>query len=307
MRVIITGGTGLIGKALAESLLADKHEVIVLSRQPDRVTNLPAGIQLQQWDGKSADGWGNLADGADAIVNLAGESIGGTEFLPPRWTKSLKQRIFDSRREAGQAVVAAVKAAKQKPKVIVQASAIGYYGPHGDETLTEESPAGNDFPAQVCVKWEESIAPMKEMGVRLAVIRTGLVLDARGGVLPRLALPFRLFAGGPLGSGKQVMSWIHFADEIAAIRFLIENPSASGVFNLTAPYPVTNKEFAGTLGRVLRRPSFVPAPAFVFHLAFGEVATIIVDGQRVVPKHLLDLGFQFRFAELEPALRDLLK
>lgn len=306
MRIIIAGGSGLIGRALTESLLADGHDVIILSRKA-QPGGLPMGAQVRLWDGKTANDWGHLADGAGAIVNLAGEAIGGTGFLPPRWTPRLKQAIFESRRNAGQAILEAANAAKKKPGVVIQASAIGYYGPHGDESLTEDSAAGHDFPAQVCAEWEAATVPVTDLGMRHAAIRTGLVLDPDDGVLPRLMLPFKLFGGGPLGSGRQFMSWIHIADEIAAIRFLIEQTSASGAFNLTAPNPVTNRELATTLGRVMHRPSFVPAPRFAFQLAFGEVATIVVDGQRVLPHRLLDMGFTFRFADLEPALRDLLK
>jgi len=306
MRIIITGGTGLIGRALTASLIGDGHEVILLSRRPDRQAGQPANVQMHGWDGKTADGWGHLVDGADAVVNLAGESIGGTGFLPPRWTNTLRQRIMDSRRDAGKAVVEAARAAHHKPGVVLQASAIGFYGPHADEVLTEDSPSGRDFPAQVCIAWEQYGDAFKEMGVRHAVIRTGLVLDRHDGVLPRLMLPFKLFGGGPLGSGKQYMSWIHIADQVGAMRFLIETKSASGVYNLTAPNPVTSRVFASALGRVMHRPSFMPAPAFAFKLAFGEVATIIIDGQRVLPERLTQAGYPFQFSELEPALRDLI-
>jgi uncharacterized protein len=306
MRIIITGGTGLIGRALTASLSADKHEVTLLSRRPDQPAGQPANVQMHRWDGKTSEGWGHLVDGADAVVNLAGESIGGTGFLPPRWTNALKQRIMESRRDAGAAVVEAVRAARNKPGVVIQASAIGFYGPHADEVLTEDSPAGNDFPARVCVQWEQYDDAFNEMGVRHAVIRTGLVLDRHDGVLPRVMLPFKLFAGGPLGSGKQYMSWIHIADQVGAMRLLMESKSPGGVFNLTAPNPVTSRIFASTLGRVMSRPSFMPAPAFAFKLAFGEVATIVVDGQRVLPERLTKAGYRFQFDELEPALRDLL-
>lgn len=306
MRIVITGGSGLIGRALTRSLSADHHDVIVLSRDPARVTALPQGVRVEQWDGKTADGWGALSDGADAIVNLAGENLGGTGFFPPRWTPALKQKFLESRRDAANAVTAAVKAATRKPKTVVQLSAVGYYGPHGDELLDEGSSAGSDFLAHICVEWEAASAGLEEMGVRRVVLRTGLVMTPNQGILKRLTLPFKLFAGGPLGSGRQGMPWIHIADHVAGMRFLLEKPSATGVFNLTAPNPVSNAEFARVLGRVMGRPSFMPAPAFAFRLAFGEAATLVLDGQRVLPKRLLEAGFQFRFPELEPALRDLL-
>jgi uncharacterized protein (TIGR01777 family) len=307
MCVIITGGTGLIGRALAEYLAADGHEVIVLSRSPEKATGLPRDVRVEGWDGRTAEGWASLADGADAIVNLAGTSIGGEGFFPVRWTAARRRAIRESRLNAGRAVVQAVEAATRKPSVVVQASAVGYYGPRGDEELTEEAPPGDDFLGQVAVEWEASTGPVENMGVRRAVIRTGVVLSAGGGALPRLLLPFRLFAGGPMGSGRQWYSWIHLTDQVRAIRFLIENAGASGPFNLTAPHPATNAEFGRAIGRVMRRPYFMPVPGFAMRAAFGEVATVVLDGQRVVPRRLQQMGFTFRFSEVEPALRDLLR
>lgn len=302
MRVIITGGTGLIGRALAADLAADGHEVILLSRTPERATHLPSGVRAERWDGRTAAGWGSLADGADAIVNLAGESIAAG-----RWTAERKGRIRDSRVNAGQAVVQAVQAATHKPPVLIQASAVGYYGPHGNEEVTEDTPPGNDFLAQVCLAWEASTASVETMGVRRAIIRTGLPLSNRGGIFPLFALPFRFFIGGPLGNGRQWLPWIHIADEIAAIRFLMERPEAHGPFNLSAPNPLTNAEFGRLLARLMGRPAFMPAPAFALRLVFGEMSTLLLDGQREIPRRLLSLGFRFRFPEAEAALRDLLQ
>lgn len=307
MRVIITGGAGQLGRGLADGLLADQHEVILLSRTPEKAKNVPAGAKVEKWDGKSAAGWGNLVDGAGAVINLAGHNIGGTGFLPTRWTPKLKQQFIDSRVNAGQAVVEAIEAAKQKPEVLVQSSAIGYYGVHGDEILDEASTVGSDFMSTIVIAWENATQPVEKLGVRRVVVRTGLVFNAHEGILTRLIFPFKLFVGGPLGSGRQYMSWIHVADEIGAMRFLMDQKTASGVHNLTAPNPLPNREVAKIIGRVMGRPSFMPAPEFVFKLAFGEVATIIVDGQRVLPRRLLDAGYKFRFPELEPALRDLIK
>jgi uncharacterized protein (TIGR01777 family) len=308
MRVIITGGTGLIGSALSADLAADGHEVIVLSRSPERVAGLPGGVRAECWDARTSDGWVHLADGADAIVNLAGASLAGEGFLPSRWTDERKRLIRDSRVHAGHAVVQAVEQAVQKPGVLIQASGIGYYGFRGDEEVTEDDPAGDDFLARLAHEdWEPSTAPVEDMGVRRAIIRSGAVLDGREGALPRLALPFRLFVGGPMGSGKQWMSWIHLADEVAAIRYLIEQSTASGPFNLVAPNPLTNAQFSSTLGRVLGRPSFVPLPGFAMRLAFGEVSGVLLEGQRAVPRRLLNLGFTFRFPEAEAALENALR
>lgn len=305
MRVIITGGTGLIGKALANSLAKDHHEVIVLSRNTNKTSGLDGGVKVVGWDARTAQGWGELADGAGAIVNLAGESIAGEGFPPKPWTAERKRLIRDSRIHAGKAVIEAISAARNKPGVLIQSSAVGYYGMQGDKDLTEESPIGGDFQAQVCKEWEAVTQPVETMGVRRVVIRTGIVMTTRGGVLPLMALPFRLFVGGPIGSGRQQISWIHLDDEIAAIRFLMENPSASGAYNLSAPDPQSNAALGRAIARALGRPSWLPAPAFAFKLAFGELSTVLLDGQRVLPKRLLEAGFTHQQPELEAALGDL--
>ncbi len=301
MRVIVTGGTGLIGRPLSAALAASGDEVIVLSRNPSRVKGLAQGVQVEQWDGKTAQGWGKLADGAGAIINLAGEGI-----ADGRWTTSRKQRIRDSRVEAGQAVMQAIAAATIKPKVLIQASAVGIYGPRKDEIVTEDSPIGKDFLAQVCFDWEASTASAQsKFGVRRAVARTGIVLSLDGGAFPQMALPFKLFAGGPVGSGKQYLPWIHMADEVRAIQFLIQNEKAEGAFNLSAPNPLTSKEFGKVLGQVLGRPSIVPAPAFALKTLFGEMSALLLSGQRQVPARLQALGFEFTYPQLEAALRNL--
>lgn len=305
MRVIITGGTGQIGRPLIADLLKQGYEVVVLSRSPGVVEGLPKDVKIEGWDARTAKGWGHLADGAGAIINLAGENIAGEGFLPARWTDERKKRILDSRVNAGKAVTEAVEQAAQKPGVVIQASAVGYYGPRGSEEITEDSPPGDDFLAKVCLDWEASTAPVEKMGVRRAIIRTGLPLSFTEGALARMALPFKLFAGGPLGSGKQYFPWIHPADETGAIRFLVENTHTSGAFNLTAPNPLTNAEFSRVLGKVMGRPSLIPTPAFAFEMAFGEVASLVLTGQRALPKHLLDAGYKFQYTDAETALRDL--
>jgi uncharacterized protein (TIGR01777 family) len=306
MRIIIAGGTGFIGSALARSFAADSHEVIVLSRNPQTARDLPAGVRAVGWDAKTANGWGDLADGADAIINLAGESLKGIGFLPSRWTKKRKQIILQSRIDAGAAMVEAVQAARRKPGMLLQSSAVGYYGPGGDEGLTEQSPPGSDFLSDVCIAWEGSTHAVEAIGVRRVVCRTGLVLSSGGGAFPFLALPFRLFAGNTFGSGQQYYPWIHFDDTIAALRYIVESPQAKGAFNISAPQPVTNRDFARTLGRVMRRPVWLPAPRFALQAALGELSTVVLDGQRAVPAALLNLGFEFKYADLEQALRDLL-
>jgi uncharacterized protein (TIGR01777 family) len=306
MRILITGGTGLIGQLLVSKLVADGDEVIVLSRSPEKKRDLVPGAQIIGWDAKTAAGWGHLADGADAIVNLAGTNLAGKGFLPKRWTPERKESILQSRLRSGHAVVEAVERAAQKPGVVVQASAIGYYGPSGDEILLESSPPGDDFLARVCIAWEETTAPVEAMGVRRAIIRTGFVLSDKGGGFPTLLIPFKLFAGGPMGSGEQWVSWIHIEDEVRVIQYLIENQDASGIYNLTAPNPVRNRTLANVIGAVMGRPSFVPVPGPALRLALGEVANTVLDGQRAVPEHLRAAGFDFKYTEVEQAVKDLL-
>ncbi len=286
MRVLITGGTGLIGRALTDALVAKNYEVVVLSRSPARVSGLPAGARAEKWDGKTSAGWGPLADGAAAIVNLAGARIFG---MP--WTKKRKQTILNSRTDAGQAVVAAIREAAVKPAVLIQSSAVGYYGESGDRPVTESSPAGSDFLAEVCIAWEAAAAPAAEM-TRVAVIRPGLVLSTEGGSLPPLLLPFKLFVGGPLGSGRQWYPLIHMEDQVRAILWLIENEGASGPYNLAMPEILTNKELARLIGRILTRPSFFPVPAFMLRLVLGEMASLLLNTQRAVPHPYIALCVQ---------------
>jgi len=306
MRIIITGGTGFIGRALAAELAGAGYEVVVLSRNPEQATRLPAGVRAAKWDGRTAVGWGGLVEGALAVVNLAGENLAGRGFLPARWTPERKALIRNSRLEAGAAVLAAVTAAQAKPRVVIQASGIGHYGSRADKAVTEANPAGDDFLARLTVEWEASTAGVVRQGVRHVSIRTGVVLSPHEGALKQLLLPFKLFVGGPMGSGQQGFSWIHPADEVAAIRFLIESEQAQGPFNLCAPQPLTNAEFARVLGKVLGRPSWLPVPGFALRLALGEVAAMVLEGQKALPRKLLDLGFRFRFPDAESALRDLL-
>jgi uncharacterized protein (TIGR01777 family) len=300
MRVVITGGSGLIGGALARELGAAGHDVVVLTRNTAKVP-LPPGVRAMQWDGRTAAGWSSLLDGDAAIVHLAGESIAAG-----RWTPDKKRRIRDSRVTSGKAVLQAIRDASQKPRALLQGSAVGYYGPHGDEVIREDSPPGGDFLADVCKEWEASTAEAEALGVRRALLRTGVVLDRAGGALPKMTLPFKMMAGGPLGDGRQWFPWIHLADEVGAIRFLLERDDARGPFNLTAPNPVTNRELTRLLARVMSRPGFLPAPGFGLRILLGEMADMLLHGQRAVPARLLEMGYTFRYPDPEPALRSLL-
>jgi hypothetical protein len=239
------------------------------------------------------------------VINLAGEGIAGG-----RWTAERKRRIRASRLDAGRAVVQAVRqaaAAGRAPAVVLQSSGVGYYGEAGEQEIGEDHPPGNDFLAQVAVEWEASTAEVEALGVRRAVLRTGVVLDRAGGALAKMLPPFRLGLGGPLGGGRQWLPWIHMADEVGAILFLLATAAASGPFNLCAPRPVTNREFVRALGRRLRRPSILPVPAAALRLALGELADALLRSQRALPRRLLEAGYRFRFPDLAGALADLLR
>jgi uncharacterized protein len=300
MRVIIPGGTGTVGRALAQELISAGHQVWVLSRRPQAVRPIE-GVIVAPWDGETAAGWGHLVNGTDAVVNLAGENIGAQ-----RWSTRRKQEIYDSREKVGRAVVEAVAQAEQPPQVVLQASAIGYYGKSGEQILTEDQPPGDGFLAQVCTVWEASTEAVEEMGVRQVVTRTGLVISEKGGFMDPVLLQYRLFGGGPLGGGKQWWSWIHLRDVVRAMRFLLENSSARGPYNLTAPNPVRMDTFGREVGKVLRRPHYFPIPSLGLKLALGEMSELVLEGQHVIPKRLQEEGFQFTFNQVDSALRDTL-
>jgi uncharacterized protein len=302
MRVIIAGGSGMIGRRLAAELLRDGHEVIALSRDPQRRRgNLPPGLKLERWDGRSAQGWGHLVEGAGAIFHLAGENIGER-----RWTERRKRAIIESRVLPGLAISEAVAQAKHKPGVVIQSSGVGYYGTHQDEIITEKSLPGEDFMSQICQKWEPPTAAVEQDGVRRVVARNGVVLSREGGALPRMLMPFYFLVGGRLGSGQQWISWIHIRDEVAGLRFLMDHPEAKGVYNLTSPYPVKNVDFERAIGRAMHRPALIPTPGFAIRLLFGEMAVTVLEGQRVVPERLDQAGFVFNFPRIDEAMRDLL-
>ena len=310
MNILITGGTGLIGRALSASLLADGHQASVLTRNPDRARNaLASGVLPLKWQNADIEALSRLIETNDAVINLAGESIAGENLLgilTKRWTDESKKRIQQSRVEMGETLVKAIEMAEKKPQVFIQASAVGYYGVTGDEPLNENAPVGNGFLAETCKLWEDSTVKLEEMGIRRVIIRTGLVLAPKGGILPIMLLPFRLFAGGKLGRGEQFVPWIHLEDEVNAIRFLLNAEDARGAYNLSAPQPVKQRELAKIVGRLLRRPSFIPAPAFALQLALGEKSTLVLDGQRAIPEKLVTEGFSFSHKDFESALKTLL-
>ncbi len=300
MRVVIIGGRGMIGRALAHLAASGGHEVILLSRKaPSPHPGVTKTVTLQ-WDGKDVESLADILDGMDAVVNLAGESIG-----KGRWTSNRKDAILQSRLEPASALVDAILLCKRPPKTLVQASAVGVYGT-GTETMLESSNPGSDFLARLAVQWEGSTKKVESHGVRRVVIRTGLVLQKGEGVLPQLMMPFQFLVGGPTGTGKQFYSWIHIEDEVGAILFLLENPACNGVYNLTAPNPCSNEEFGKTLARILKKPYWLPLPGVALKLVLGEMSTLVLEGQRVLPYRLQEAGYDFKFPTLEAALKDLL-
>lgn len=297
MNLVIAGGTGFIGSALCVRLLERGHSLILLTRLPSPAT-ITSSKKWITWLPGSTGIWEQAIDGADGVVNLAGEPIAAR-----RWTKRQKEKIGSSRIETTSALVTAIGKAKVKPKFLLNASAVGYYGPRGEETLVEEAEPGRDFLSEVCVQWEEEAKKAEEFGLRVIRLRTGIVLGRGGGALAKMVPPFKLFIGGPLGRGNQWMSWIQMEDEIGLMLFLLEYPNAQGAINATAPNPVTMKEFCKTLGRVLHRPSWAPVPAVALRLLLGEMADMLLTGQRVLPARAQKLGYSFRYSTLPEALQ----
>jgi uncharacterized protein (TIGR01777 family) len=301
MKIVIAGGTGFLGRPLAGALAAERHDVVVLSRAPSHARD---GVRFVSWtpDG-GAGAFAGEIDGAGAIVNLAGEPIAAK-----RWSADQKRQILDSRVNATRSLVEAVRRAASPPGVLVSGSAVGYYGPLDDQFATEDTQAGSDFLARVSVQWEAEAHRAASDRTRVVCLRTGLVLERDGGALPKMLAPFRLFAGGPVGSGRQYWPWIHRDDWIRLVRWVIEAGAASGPVNGTAPNPVTNREFAAALGRVLHRPAVLPAPGFALKLMLGEMAgALLLSGQRAIPAKAQRLGFTFRHTTVYDALRALFR
>jgi uncharacterized protein len=300
MRIAVTGATGTIGRALVAALEARGDEVLALSRNPEKARRT-LGVEVLGWTHpKLEPAPAEAMERADAVVNLQGEPI------DTRWSDEAKHEIHASRILGTRNLVEGLRLCDTRPGVLVSQSAAGWYGAHGDEPVDEEVPAARDFLAQVTVDWEHEARMAEDLGVRVALSRTGEVLTAEGGALRAMLTPFRLGVGGPVAGGRQYMPWISIDDEVRAVMFLIDNPNASGPFNLTAPNPVTNAEFSRILGAVLRRPAIIPMPGFALKLLFGEMSSVVTTGARVIPGRLTDLGFEFQHPELEPALRHVL-
>lgn len=303
MRIVITGATGFIGRALCRELSGD-YEVVALSRDATKAGGIVGDCaKVVEWDGRSTGPWARDVDGAEAVVNLAGENIASG-----RWNQARKAGILQSRTHATRAILDVMEEVKNRPKTIVQASAIGFYGTRANGTLDETSSAGSGFLAEICRRVEMIIERADRYGVRWVAIRTGVVLGSEGGALPKLMRPFHFHLGGYVGTGRQWLSWISLEDEVRAIRYLIENPGARGVFNLTAPEPVRMKAFCGNLGEAMGRSSWTVVPGFALRLALGEMADeMLLTGQRIVPKRLSEMGFEFRHRDVKSALAEIIR
>jgi uncharacterized protein (TIGR01777 family) len=291
MNILITGGTGFIGTPLGRELRNSGHTVVVTTRQAsdskEKLTwNPPALIPSE------------VISGFDAVINLAGEPV-----APGRWTKKRKELIMSSRINTTRSLVESIKKAPSKPKVLISASAIGYYGDHEDEYVTEDTPPASDFLARVCEAWEAEAVKAQESGIRVVLIRIGGVLESDGGALPKMMTPYKFFLGGPIGSGKQWFSWIHRDDVVGIVKYALENESLSGSLNATAPNPVTNREFSSTLGDAIHRPSWLAVPSFIVKLTLGELGGMLLTGQRVLPEKILRSGYKFKYDDLEGALK----
>jgi uncharacterized protein len=295
MNILICGGTGFLGRALTKSLMAEGHNVSILTRG----TPVIAGAQAVLWDAKTTSGWGRLVNEMDVVIHLAGKSL---STWP--WTRANKQAFHDSRIGPGLLLAQAIREADSRPSLFVQTSGIGYYGLRG-EPADETTPPGEDYLAQLVVQWEDATKSLDDLGVRRVILRTAPVLG-KGGLLPLMALPVRLFFGGPLGSGKQALPWIHLNDWVAAARHLMADENARGAYNLIAPTPTSNAEFNKILAEVLRRPYWFPTPAFLLRNVLGEMNVTVLEGRVSTPKRLLESGYAFQFPRLKEALVDLL-
>jgi hypothetical protein len=301
-KILITGATGLIGRELCKTLSSRGDELTIFSTNVERAkTILPFAKEVIAWKDYEKD-YSTYIEGKDAVIHLAGASVAGK-----RWTINYKNEIYDSRIHTTNNLVSSIALCKDKPKVFISASAIGFYGEGGSSVLTEASPNGKDFLSNVCMDWEKASGRLETFNMRRAIVRTGIVLSTNDGALKKMLLPFQFYLGGPLGNGRQWFSWVHIADIISLYLFLLDNQKAKGIFNAVSPQPVQMKTFADTLGKVLHKPSIFSVPKFVLRLVMGESASAILESQKVMPEALLQAGFKFKYENLEEALNDLLK
>jgi uncharacterized protein len=306
MKVAVTGATGFVGSRLVARLHKEGNRVLVLTRntafaQKVFPSEAFANVEIVAYTPTVSGSWQNTIAGCDGVVNLAGEPI-----AEERWTPEHKRKIFNSRQLGTQKIVEAIANANPKPGVLVNASAIGYYGTSETTTFDESSPSGSDFLAEVCQAWEAEATKVKDAGVRLVILRFGIVLGL-GGALGKMIMPFKLFAGGPIGSGRQWFSWIHIDDLVNLILQALTKPEIEGVYNATAPNPIRMVDLCQTLGQVMHRPSWLPVPAFALEALLGDGAIVVLEGQQVLPKHTLESGFEYQYPHLEPALKQIIK
>ncbi|MBL8076684.1 MAG: TIGR01777 family oxidoreductase [Anaerolineales bacterium] len=295
MKVLISGGTGFLGRNLARSLIHDGHQVYILTRGD----HVPSGAQAVQWDAKTTTGWGHLVNEMDVVIHLAGKSLSSWP-----WTSATKQAFHDSRILPGLALAEAIQKATQRPSLFIQQSGINHYGLSG-ELADESTPPADDFLAQLTVRWEEATQSLEEIGVRRVVLRSAVVIGKGEGLMPLMALPVQMFVGGSLGSGNQAMPWIHIKDWVGAVRHLIDNKNARGAYNLIAPTPTSNADFNRALAEVLHRPYWFPVPAFLMRNLLGEMNVLILEGRFSQPKRLTESGYQFQFSAAREAFHDL--
>ncbi len=301
MKVLVTGASGFIGSALCDALLARGDTVVGLTRDPQPARGTNPSVVWHAWEPTLERPPAAAFEGVDGVVNLQGEKIN------QRWTDDAKRRIMESRRLGTRNLIAALAGLERKPRVLVNQSAIGFYGDRGEAIVDESAESGQGYDAEVVREWEAAAREAEGLGVRLVVVRTGHVLDSGGGLLAELLPPFKLGVGGPLAGGRQYMSWIHIDDEVGILLWALNNEKVSGTVNSTAPNPVTNRELSRAIGRALHRPASVPVPGFVLDLKFGsEFGGVLRGGQRVVPRRALDLGYKFRYPEIDGALKSLL-
>jgi uncharacterized protein (TIGR01777 family) len=295
MKILVTGGTGFLGSYLVKSLSNEGHTLFILTRNPGKYNSSVENVSYHDYEQVS-----RLVDGSDAVINLAGHNL-----FDEKWTDHIKSEILKSRVNTTRSLVMAMKVAENKPKVFISASAVGYYGNRGNEVLTDESTPGSDFLASVCVQWEEEALKASKYGVRVIIPRLGILLEKDGGALEKMITPFKMFVGGPLGSGDQYFPWIHMEDTVNAINFALAHNELEGPINVTAPEPVTMSDFSKSLGTTLSRPSFFKVPEFALKALLGEASGALIASQRVVPNRLLEAGFEFNYPKVLPALKSI--